>query len=384
MKKYVIALICLALFCGFMFYGANVAKADELGDAIEEQIDNLDLDDIENYFNDFNINGDSSFMETLKKMLNGEYTFDYSSAFNYFLSSVFSTFKELAPTILTIVAIAIFCALINAFKSSFFSESISSVIHFVCYSAITVIILTNFLTVYSDTKNVIQNLTKLSEIMSPIILTLMTASGASASAGIFKPCVVFFASGITEIIFNVLLPLCLVVLIFNVLSNYSDSIKLKKFSDFFSSLIKWIIGFIILFYGIFITVQGFSAATYDGISIKATKYILSNSVPLIGGLLKDGFDLVVAGSILIKNCLGIFTVILIFYTVIKPIIYITALSLCFKLCASVIEPISDYKLSDICASTSKSLTYLAILIILAAFMMFIITIMMVFSASNIV
>jgi hypothetical protein len=53
------------------------------------------------------------------------------------------------------------------------------------------------------------------------------------------------------------------------------------------------------------TVQGITSASIDGISIRATKYAISNSIPIVGGFLRDGFDIVIAGSVLIKNAVGI-------------------------------------------------------------------------------
>jgi stage III sporulation protein AE len=132
----------------------------------------------------------------------------------------------------------------------------------------------------------------------------MVASGGNVSASVYKPAVAFLSSGIINVILTIVLPLIALMIIFNTLSNFSSSIKLEKFSELGASIIKWIIGLIVAVFGIFLSVQGITSATFDGISIKATKFAISNSIPLVGGFLKDGFDLVVAGSILIKNAIG--------------------------------------------------------------------------------
>ena len=127
--------------------------------------------------------------------------------------------------------------------------------------------------------------------------------------------------------------------------------------------------------------QWISSAIHDGISVKAAKYAISNSIPLIGGFLKDGFDLFVAGSILIKNAVGVASVIVLIYYVMSPILHVVVYSLLLKLVAAVTQTISDSKISDLCSLISKSLTYVNVALILTGFMMFITILLMIFSAS---
>ena len=163
--------------------------------------------------------------------------------------------------------------------------------------------------------------------MSPIILTLMVASGGNVSASIYTPTVAFLSNGIISIFLYLIMPLVALTFIFNMISNFSSSIKLEKFSAVATSLMKWVIGFILTIFTVFLSIQGITSATFDGISIKATKYAISNSVPLVGGLIRDGFDLIIAGSILIKNVVGITGVFALFYTIISPILTIFVFSL---------------------------------------------------------
>jgi len=165
------------------------------------------------------------------------------------------------------------------------------------------------------------------------------------------------------------------------MSNFSEKVKLKKFSEFFSSIIKWLIGVSVTVFGLFLSIQGIASGVFDGISMKAAKYAISNSIPLIGGFLKDGFDLVVAGSVLIKNALGISSILLIFYKILSPIMQILAFSLLLKLVSAIIEPISDSRVSDFCSSISKSVSYFIVCILFVAFMTFILILLMIFSAN---
>ena len=261
------------------------------------------------------------------------------------------------------------------------SNSVGELILFVGLLSVVLILSGQIISIWKNVKIVIENIAKLTEIMSPIILTLMVASGGNVSATVYKPAVAFLSSGIINIILTIVLPLIALMIIFNTLSNFSSSIKLEKFSELSSSIIKWVIGLIIAIFGIFLSIQGITSATFDGISIKATKFAISNSIPLVGGFLKDGFDLVVAGSILIKNAIGLASIVALFYTIISPIIFIAIFSLLLKFVSAIIEPITDNRISAFCMGISKCVSYLSVALITVGFMLFITILLITISAN---
>jgi len=248
---------------------------------------------------------------------------------------------------------------------------------------ITIILIlgSQLIQIFNSAKNTIILLSNLSEIMSPIILTLMVASGGSVSASIYKPAVAFLSGGIINLIISVILPLITLSAIFGVLNVSSDTIKLNKFSETINSLIKWILGLISAVFGLFLTIQGITSALHDGISLRATKYTISNSIPLVGSMFKDGFDLVVAGSILIKNSIGLASIFAIFYLILSPVAHMFVFSFLLKFIAGITEPIADKKISDLCIVGSKTISYLITSVLIVGLMIFISVLLMIFSAN---
>ncbi len=384
MKKFKIILIILFVVVSFGIIQSNThtVKADELSDNIEEQLGNIDLSEIDKLLGDLNVNNaEESFTNYVYKLLKGEYQIGFTSVLENIGKSLVSNFTKLIPMLFTIVAIAIFCGITQSFKSSFLSDGVADVIFFVCLSSIALLLSTELISIFTNAKNTIENIAKISEIMSPIILTLMLVSGGNSSVTLYKPAVVFLSGGVINIILTIIFPLIIVMTIFSMIGNFSSSTKLNKFVDTASSTIKWILGLTITIFTLFITVQGIASACHDGISIRAAKYAISNSIPIIGGFIKDGFDLVVAGSVLIKNALGVASVLSLFFYVLSPILYIAVFSLMLKIIASIIEPIADVRISNFCMSISKCLSYVSMAIILVSFMFFIMILIMIFSAN---
>ncbi len=385
MKKSIIfSLIIFVLFSAVLVINAKTVRADDLADSINEQLGEIDLDGLEDYMNNLNSEKGENIVDKIRQMLSGEYSFDYSSFTNYIINSVLSTFFEMLPMTFAIVVIALFLGVLNGVKSVFLENSTSEIIFFACIGGIILVVFSQVIIVFLSVKTAIENLSKLNEIISPIIITLMVASGGINSASVFKPASAFLSGGVIELINYTVLPLISIMFVFSILSNLSSAIKLKKTSDFVSGLIKWTIGIVVSVFGIFGIVQGIGVAFHDGISAKAAKYVLSNSVPIIGGFLREGFDVIVAGSVLIKNTIGIAGVFMIFYTVLSPVLLIASISLLLKLGAAIIEPFSDSRISDFCTSVSKCISFLLVALILVAVMLFINILLMIFSANAIV
>ena len=376
-------LFIFILFLGLSYYISQPkeAHAETLNENIVNQLENLDLSKLDNLSKELN-NEDATFTDTLYSIINGDYSTDYNNLFEYVREIALKKVLDFMPTLVTVIAIAVFASLIQSSKSIFAQEGVGSVINLVCYLTVILLLSSKIIYFFKNTKIIIENISKINEIMSPIILTMMIASGGSISASVYKPTVAFFTNSIVNIMLLVIFPLITLIMIFGIISVFSKDVKFNKFVDFFSSVIKWIIGITLGCFSLFLTVQGLSGAVHDGISIKAAKYAISNSIPLVGGFLRDGFDLTIAGSVLIKNAVGVSSMIVLINYILVPVIEIVIFSLILKLISAITESISDNKISQLCTFVSKTLSYLSVIILLTGFMLFLTILMMIFSANS--
>lgn len=363
------------IFCFFSFFLAlNVVevKAKTLDENINEQLNNLDFSELEEIMNELNGQANlKSFKNMVLSMTKGDYSFDIINFKNYVFKLVTNSIKNYMPTIIVLAGISIFASIVQCYKSSFASEGVSKLINFVCLLSFFLLFSTLILNIYTNTKNTIETLTKVSEIMSPIILVLMLISGGTVSASLYKPSTLLFSNLSLNIFVSILLPLISLVFIVGSVSSFSYEIKLNGILDFLFSCIKWIIGIVVTCYGLYITIQGISTSVFDGVSLKATKYAIGNSIPIVGGFLKDGFDLIVASSIIIKNSIGFASIICLFGYILAPFLECLVLMLCLKILGAISNMFSNVELTSLCSFLSKGLTYLNAVLLLTGFMFFI-------------
>ena len=223
---------------------------------------------------------------------------------------------------------------------------------------------------------VINSISSQMELIFPILLTLITALGATATAATFQPVLATLSAVVTKIFTSILIPVFIFSIVFNIVGNISNNVKLEKFSKFFSSFFNWSVGIIFTVFISFLAIQGLTVSSIDGISIKTAKYALKSYIPILGSYLSDGVGLILTSSSLIKNSVGVTGLILLFSTVLSPILNIIVTMLLFKLTSALLEPLSDGKISNFLFSVSKSLNLLNTCLIAVGFMYLISTSML--------
>ena len=380
MRKLLLIIFIITIFPCVVAPATERAYAKTLSETIDEQLEHIDLNELESHLNNLD-NDNNSFVDIIKKLLTGKIDFDLGTFSEYIKNNVISNFNSLLPSMFTVIAISLFCSIVQSSKSIFASEGISQLIFFVCFSSAVLVLFGEITNIIINSKKIIENIAKTSEIMSPIITTLLIASGGNSTASLYKPGVALFSNIVINVMLSIVFPLISLILIFGIISHFNKGVKLGKFVDLFNSVIKWIIGLSVTIFTIFISFQGIACSLYDGISVKAMKYAITNSIPLVGGLLKDGFDMVVAGSIILKNTIGVGCLIVLFFYVLTPVIKTAVFSVLLKMTAGVTDLISDSNISDFCVFTSKTLSLINAVVLLVAFMLFVSVFIMLISAN---
>ena len=388
-----LALLLIALFASVLlllcFSGTPVAASaytseeqealDRLEEEIEELLGSLDTDELQAYLDSFDEYRGKDVKEMLASLVTGDFALEYDSLFEAVLGLVWEEGRAMLPAFAVILAVAVLCGILNSAKNGFLQGTMSDIIHFVAYVSIGAVILAVLTNVLQTGFSAIAQMQKQMQIVCPILLTLMAASGGAVSAGVFRPAVAFLSSGICELFTAVVLPTSVVVIALTFAGNLSPEVRCEKLGGLFKSVNKWLIGLTLGLFTLFLTVQGIASAQYDGISLRTIKYLVSGSVPIVGGFLSGGVDLVLAGSSLIKSALGSFSVFLLFATILRPVLLFAAFQLFLRLCAAATEPVGG-KISSFLSSLANDCGFFVAGLLCVAFLYFLTVILLVCSA----
>lgn len=386
-KKKGIKFLIVLFLAALLFLPTHDVQADGSGNSLQnglnqtvlDQIDKLDLEAIEKYVDSLGVFSGKSVGERLLDFIQGE-ELDYGSFFREMLSVLFENVRKMLPSFASITAVALLCGILSSLKSHFIGQSTSEIVFLVGFAAALIPILAILTECFAAARASVSSMQKQMQIVFPLLLTLMAASGGSVSAAIFRPAVAFLSTSIVSIVSSIVFPLALTVIAFSVAGHLTPELKLNKFSAFFKSMNKWIIGVCISVFGMFFTVQGLASAAYDGITRRAAKYAIGTGIPIVGGFLSGGFDLAVAGSVLIKNSLGSMSIFLMVTVLSEPLIALIAANLFLRLTAAVTQPIGDTRISDFLGETADNLNYCTAGLLFVGFLYFIVIVLLICSS----
>ncbi|MBE7082072.1 MAG: hypothetical protein E7378_00110 [Clostridiales bacterium] len=351
----------------------NVEVEQELQENIDQQLNSLDMSQLDQMLqelvNDDSIFAGDSFKAKVSQIINGEIALDSKTFIDYLLNIFLDDVLNFLPYMCLIIAIAVLYSMVSSAKGSK-NKSIGDVVHFVCYGAIVVIVVFFVSHILALVGGALSSVKKQMDAVFPILLTVLTSLGTSVSVGVYQPAMAMLSGTVVSIFTNVLLPIFSFMLVFTIISNLTTNIKFNKFADFFRSAFKWLMGIVLTLFSAFVSIQGLMAGSVDTISIKATKYTIKSAVPYVGGFLSDGVGLISLSGVLIKNAVGVGGLMLLFCTVLSPVIKIIVFGFLLKLAAAILEPIADSRVSNFVASIAKSIQLLTALILGVAFMYF--------------
>lgn len=382
------ALLLIAFLCAsFLPAGAEGEgeQGEDLMGNVEEILGELDTDELQAYIDSLTDEQRELFggniADKILSVISGDFSLDYENAFSALAGTLFGQITDLLPSFCAICAIALLCGLLDKFKSAFSERGTAKIIFFVGYAAVLVLILTTFSSIVGECMQTVGSMQAQMQAVFPILLTLIATSGGSVSVAVYRPAVLFLSEGIVGVVTGAVFPLAALICVLNMVGNMSGEIRLKNFSALFASVIKWTLGISLAAFTVFLTVQGITSATYDGLSFKAAKYAVSNSVPIIGSFLGSGFDLVVAGSVLIKNSVGSCGILLLALVLTGPLLQLIAYNLFLKLSAAVVEPLGDARIASFLSSLSGTVNYFTAGLLAVGFMYFM-TMLLLICSSN--
>lgn len=359
----------------------QVAHADlqeDLEEQIQQGLGNIDFSKVEDVT--FGYVGD--ILVQITKIINGE--FDDVESFLQMLISLFDdTLSHLLPQLSNIFVVLVLVGLLRKTSGGFISQSTDNVVSFVGRSVVLVTVVSLVANVFLQVEEVFSHLSALADASMPVLLTLVVANGSTNLSAVCQPSMLMFSGLIISLLRNLLLPMTVTSTSFSFVSNLSQNVRVTKMSSFLNNCSSWILGILFTVFSAFTSVQGIVAATVDGVSYRMAKFTAKNYIPILGGYVSDGFDIVVASTSLIKNSFGLVLLIVVALMIAKPLLSILALNLGLQGISALSEPMVDSSNSNVFNSVCKSLTFLSAMVVAVAFMFSILVIVAITCANGV-
>ena len=367
-------------------FGTSISIADTEDEVINSQMDSFNIssfiDEANKYSN--NILKDIDIHELLNNAIKGEVDT------NQLLKNIFpllgTEIKEALKVMGSILIIVLIHSVLKSISDNLNNKSVAQITYYVQYILIATVIMTNFSSIITLSKEAVGNMISFIQLLFPLLMTLMLASGSVVSVNLVQPIILFIINLISNIFQSIIIPIILVGTALAIVSKISDRIQIDKLSKFLKSSSVWVIGILLTIFVGVLSIEGTLGSSVDGITAKTAKAAVSSFIPVVGKVLGDAVDTVIGCSAILKNAIGIVGVIVVIAICITPILKLVIIgeiiiTIIYHLTAALCEPIADSKIVSLI--TQMADTFKILLAILCSIsVMLIIGITLVINISN--
>ncbi len=219
------------------------------------------------------------------------------------------------------------------------------------------------------------------ELVTPVLMTLLTAIGGTASVGVFQPSMTLLISGVAACMESIVLPLVVCGGVLSLFNSLSERVRLGEMGDLCRQVVKWVVGVVTTLYSAVTALRGMTAAAYDGIAVRTAKYAAGSMFPMVGGLVTGSFDTMLGCAGLVKNAAGVTSILLCVSVAAVPLVRLAATMLLLRLTAALVQPVAQKEQVAMCKTGADMLSGL-LAACAAVTVMFIVTIGLIVGVGN--
>lgn len=327
--------------------------------AIDEQLQGLDLQVLQDYADqiDTELRRNMPTLDVRDLIWRGNgYQFDIIALLGTLGRQLFREVALQSRLLGQLILLGVLSAVLHAFWQGVDSTGSLNLALVVCILVLLTIAVHSFRYAAGVAASAIEQLVSFMQAILPTMSTLMAASGAISTAAVFHPLMLAAVIGTGTVIRDFVLPVLFFASVLGIVAGLSDEFPVSRFSDLARQLTVIVMGLCLsLFTGI-VAVRGAVAPVSDGAAMKTAKFLTKTIVPVVGGFFADSLEVVISGSVLIKNAVGVLGLLLVAGLAATPLLKLMAIMLIYKVVGALVQPVTDERLVNALAAMEKSLT----------------------------
>lgn len=342
MKKILFVVFSLAL-CLCLSLGASAVEYGEIEDEYEEMLGGIPEDIAP-------LLPDGIFSEDITEIGGSvdEMT-DFGYILRYVGELVGLNFSSALKMFASLCGILMLSAVFSTFKSAFRSEALSKAYSFCTSAVIALSIVALQYSLISSLSLFFGRLKILVGSMLPIMGVLYALGGNVASAVTSNAALLSFMTLIELLCGSGLIYMVKLCTASALAGSFSGGVSLSGVTNLIKKTYTLSLGFLMLIFTTVLSMQSSLAARSDSLGAKATKFVVSSSIPLVGGSVGETLRTVGASVDYLKGYLGIFGILLIIIMLLPTLISVLLNRLSLMAAASVADLIG-------CESEKRLLT----------------------------
>ena len=167
----------------------------------------------------------------------------------------------------------------------------------------------------------------------PTLAAAVAAGGGAATASTRQVVTVLFVNALMTVIRRVLVPVVYFFIAISVADAMMPEQDLKRLQDGIGKFVTWGLATLLLLFTAFLSLSGAVGKAADATAVRLTKSAISTAVPVVGGIISDATDSILAGAGVIKGAIGVFGMLGVLAICLMPFLHLAVQYLLYKLTA---------------------------------------------------
>ena len=262
---------------------------------------------------------------------------------NHLRKDVNTVLRRQTRGAVSVLLVAVLCGLVSGFQKGVGDES--RFLPMAGGLAVTALTAGSLDSLMGAGTAVMEQMNTFSKALLPTLAAVSAISGGAVGATLRQIATVFFADLLLGLIHGLLMPM--VYLYAGALAAgccLADK-RLTAVAELLKTVCTKLLTAALLTFTLYLTVGGIFAGTVDSARVRVTKTAISGMIPVVGGIIAEASETVLAGAGLLKGAIGVFGLLGVLALCAYPFLQLGIQYLLYKLTAFLASVIGD---TDLC------------------------------------
>lgn len=358
----------------------QAAEEEEQVEIDDWMLDQIPMEDLETYWHHIQTNYgtfiDDLSNKNLKELLTQYNHLSFKGVWKGIAQFLFYEVLVQSKLLSQLMLLMLIFLFLQAIQNAFEESTISTLAYFVIYTVLIFIVLNSFHLVLTYAKETIDMMNSFMLALMPLLLTLLVTSGQVMTVSFLHPVILFMIHASGLLITKVVFPLLYLSALLMVVSQLNERFQATQLAQLLKTVgIAVISVFSTVFLGV-LSLQGAATTVQDGVILKTTKFLSSNTIPVIGRTLTEATDTFLFAAQILKNGIGIIGVLIVCLIVVFPLAKIIVIAFMYKLTAALIQPLGKNNMTTTLQQISHYIMLVVTCMIIVTFMFFLAIVIM--------
>lgn len=230
----------------------------------------------------------------------------------------------------SVLLVVVLCGAVDGFYQGAGSAKVTSFLPMAGALSVTMLTVGGLDSLIGLGAKTIGDLSDFSRVLLPALAAASAASGSVSAAAVQQVTTVFFADLLMGLINGLLVPLVYLYVGALTAAACLPGNRLGAIAEALKKLITWMLMGFVLAFTVYLSMVRVIAGSADSAAVKVTKAAISGAVPVVGSILSEAAETVLAGAGMLKNTIGIFGMLAILASCAQPFLQLGVQYLLYK------------------------------------------------------